>query len=76
MRHSRAWRREKDAEWVYAGYIRSASAFQDVGRFPRAFYETTCFQINPEIKNIDDFGMDDVKLVSYKHQGRIKATLL
>ena len=32
--------------------------------------------LNPEIKCIDDFGMDDVKLVGYKHQGRIKAKLL
>lgn len=32
--------------------------------------------LNPEIKDIDDFGVDDVKLVNYKHQGRIKAKLL
>lgn len=32
--------------------------------------------LNPDIKNIDDFGVDDAKLVDYKHQGRIKAKLL
>jgi len=32
--------------------------------------------LNPDIKNIDDFGMDDVKLVGYKHQEPIKAKLL
>ena len=32
--------------------------------------------LNPVVKNIDDFSMDDVKLVDYKHQGRIKAPLL
>ena len=32
--------------------------------------------LNPVVKNIDTFGMDDIKLVGYEHQGRIKATLL
>lgn len=32
--------------------------------------------INPDITDIDGFTMDDVKLVDYHHQGRIKAKLL
>ena len=32
--------------------------------------------LNPDVKNIDDFGMDDVKLVGYKHRGRIAAKML
>lgn len=32
--------------------------------------------INPEVRNIDDFTMDDVKLIDYKHQGYIPAPLL
>ncbi len=32
--------------------------------------------LNPEVTDIDEFTMDDVKLVGYQHQGRIKAKLL
>lgn len=42
----------------------------------RDTYEAPKLWLNPEIKNIDDFGMNDVKLVGYEHQGRIKAKLL
>ena len=31
--------------------------------------------INPEIKNIDDFKMDDLKLISYEHHPQIKAPM-
>lgn len=31
--------------------------------------------LNPEIMDIDDFGMDDVKLENYEHQGLIKAKM-
>jgi thymidylate synthase len=31
--------------------------------------------INPEIKNIDDFKMEDIKLVDYKYQSSIKAPM-
>lgn len=32
--------------------------------------------LNPEVKDIDQFTMGDVKLIGYKHQGKIKAPLL
>jgi thymidylate synthase len=31
--------------------------------------------LNPQIKNIDDFKMEDIKLVDYKHQPSIKAPM-
>lgn len=31
--------------------------------------------LNPEIKNVDDFGMDDIKLVNYTHHPAIKAPM-
>lgn len=32
--------------------------------------------LNPEVKNIDDFKMDDIKLVDYKHHPSIKAKMI
>ncbi len=31
--------------------------------------------LNPEIKNIDDFKMDDIKLIGYQHRPAIKAPM-
>ena len=31
--------------------------------------------LNPEIKNIDDFTMDDIKLIDYNYQPSIKAEM-
>jgi thymidylate synthase len=31
--------------------------------------------LNPEIKNIDDFKMDDIQLVEYQSHGSIKAKM-
>lgn len=32
--------------------------------------------LNPDVKDIDQFKMEDIKLVDYKHQGKIEAPLL
>ncbi len=32
--------------------------------------------LNPEVRDIDDFTMNDIKLIDYEHRGRIKAKLL
>lgn len=32
--------------------------------------------LNPEVKDIDKFTMDDIKLVGYEHQGKIEAPML
>jgi len=31
--------------------------------------------LNPEVKNIDGFTMDDIKLIGYKHHKRIKGKM-
>lgn len=35
--------------------------------------QTATLELNPEIKDIDDFKLEDIKLVNYKHLGSIKA---
>lgn len=42
----------------------------------RDTYRAPKLWLNPDITDMDHFDVDDVKLVNYKHQGRIKAKLL
>ncbi|MDP2665628.1 MAG: thymidylate synthase [bacterium] len=42
----------------------------------RSTYKAPKLEFSPRLKNINDFHMGDVRLTSYKHQGRIKAKLL
>ena len=57
-------------------HIYSAHLKQVRTQLERSTYMAPKLWLNPDIKNIDDFGMDDVKLIGYKHQGRIQAKLL
>lgn len=56
---------------IYSAHLKSVRT-----QLVRDTYKAPKLWLNPEIKNIDDFGMDDVKMIGYKHQGRIKAKLL
>lgn len=42
----------------------------------RTPYKAPTLWLNPEIKDIDCFTMDDAKLLNYHHQGALKASLL
>ena len=57
-------------------HVYSAHAKPVRTQFARDTYEAPRLWLNPEIKNFDDFNVGDAQLVDYKHQGKIKATLL
>ncbi len=56
-------------------HIYSSHLKQVRKQLERDTYVAPKLWVNPEIKCIDDFGMNDVKLIDYKHQGRIQAKL-
>ena len=57
-------------------HIYSAHLKQVRMQLARTTYAPPTLWLNPDITNIDDFTMNDVKLLGYRHQGRIKAKLL
>lgn len=48
---------------------------QCIEQLSRTPYSLPTLWLNPEIKNIFDFSMDDIKLINYQHHPYIKATM-
>lgn len=42
----------------------------------RTPYDLPQLELNPDIKNIDDFKMEDIKLINYEHHPAIKAEMI
>ena len=55
---------------VYLNHFKQVK--EQLTRTPTALPE---LWLNPEIKNIDDFKMEDIKLLNYKYQPSIKAPM-
>lgn len=56
-------------------HIYSNHVDQVTEQLSREPYELPKLWLNPEIKNIDDFGVKDIKLVDYKYHPAIKAKM-
>ena len=56
---------------IYSAHLKSVRT-----QLAGSTYEAPKLEFSPRLKTIDDFHMGDVRLVGYKHQGRIKARLL
>jgi len=55
---------------LYTNHVEQAK--RQLSRTPE---EPPTLWLNPEVKNIDDFKFEDIKLLNYKHQGKIEAPI-
>lgn len=54
-------------------YLNHVDAVKE--QLQRTEFELPTLQLNPDIKNIDDFTMTDIELVNYQHHAAIKAPM-
>jgi len=55
---------------IYKNHIDQVN--EQLNRIP---YDLPTIKINPDIKNIDDFGYEDIELIGYKSHKKIKAEI-